>query len=284
MTETEILAKAYFVLGLEAGAPLETINTRWKRLAMVWHSDRFPTVEGKKDADEELKKINDSRDKLKAHFVSNHKPNAPCACNGNSSQSTRSGTGQGPGPGKRRTTQESDQEEAEAKRRNAERAHKAAKDAAEQARRNAEANRAATAEQSVQDAIQQSEKMQEERLRWKIAVCIGVAWLGLSLFGFIGMGARQLWHGISFKLQQIFPAHTDSAANGSDIKKTEPLTPSPPVVPPPAPNISPYDPLPVPAGNSNKLWQEPPAKVQPELAPVQRFSGPDTQTGTERTP
>jgi hypothetical protein len=276
MTEAEILAKAYFILGLEAGASLETINTRWKRLAMVWHSDRFPTAEGKKDADEELKKINDARDKLKAHFASNHKPNGPCACTGNSSQSTRPGTGQGPGPGKRRTTQESDQEEAEAKRRNAERAHKAAEEAADREQRNAEANRAAAAEQSAQEAIEQAGKMQEERLRWKIAICIGIAWLGLSLCGFIGMGLRHWWHDVSFHLQQMFPAHSDSDKSSSNVNKTEPVTPPPP-------HVSPYDPSPVPGGNSSKQWQDPFAD-RPQLGPVQRFTGPDTQTGTERTP
>ncbi|MGI0135400.1 MAG: J domain-containing protein, partial [Candidatus Micrarchaeaceae archaeon] len=80
MTEEEKLAKAYFILSLEPGAPLDKIIKRHKRLIMVWHPDRFPTEDGKKDAEEELKKINNAKDDLKNHFENNHKASGPCAC------------------------------------------------------------------------------------------------------------------------------------------------------------------------------------------------------------
>ncbi|MGH2478945.1 MAG: J domain-containing protein [Ktedonobacteraceae bacterium] len=73
MTEEEKLAKAYFILGLEPGAPLDKITRRHKRLIMVWHPDRFPTEDGKKEAEEELKNINNAKDDLKNHFEKSHK-------------------------------------------------------------------------------------------------------------------------------------------------------------------------------------------------------------------
>jgi curved DNA-binding protein CbpA len=48
----EKLKKAYFVMGLEPGAALDKITRRHKRLIMVWHPDRFPTADGKKEAEE----------------------------------------------------------------------------------------------------------------------------------------------------------------------------------------------------------------------------------------
>ena len=102
MIDAETLAEAYFVLSLKPGDQMDKVNARWKRLAMVWHPDRFPSEHGKKDAEEELKKINDAKDKLNKHFASEHKASGPCACNPTGAkpkQQERSGTGQGPGPG-----------------------------------------------------------------------------------------------------------------------------------------------------------------------------------------
>ncbi len=75
---------------------------------MVWHPDRFPTDDGKKDAEEELKQINNARDNLTNHFEKNHKANGACACKptvGAAPKSNaQSGARSGPGPGKRKTT------------------------------------------------------------------------------------------------------------------------------------------------------------------------------------
>ena len=41
------LYKAYSILGLEPGSPMEIIQRRYKRLIMVWHPYRFQNEEGK---------------------------------------------------------------------------------------------------------------------------------------------------------------------------------------------------------------------------------------------
>lgn len=244
MTEEEILAKAYAVLGIDGGSSLETINRRWKRLAMVWHSDRFPTEDGKADADEELKKINNARDVLKKHFATAHTETSNCACKPKSgtSQPGRTGTGQGPGPGKRRTTQEtSAADEAEAKRRNQERAR-----AAEAERQKAAAEAAAKAAQSApqpasSSAVDQVKSANDEALRWKVTLGIGAAWVALSLFGCVGMGLKHWWHDTSFKLQNMFPAHTEQRSSPVLEPQPQPVQ----ITPPSQDNIGP------PPGESN---------------------------------
>lgn len=245
MTEEETLAKAYAVLGIDSGSSLEAINRRWKRLAMVWHSDRFPTEDGKADADEELKKINNARDILKKHFATAHTETNQCACkpkSGNSSQTGRTGTGQGPGPGKRRTTQETNAaDEAEAKRRNEERAR-----AAEEARQKAAAETAAKAAQAAPqtstNAVDQVKSANDEALRWKVTLGIGAAWIALSLFGCIGMGLKHWWHDTSFKLQNMFPSHTEQRSSPVIEPQQQPLQITPPsqlnIGPPPGESSS----------------------------------------------
>jgi len=254
MSEEEILAKAYFILGLEPGAPLDTINRRYKRLIMVWHPDRFPTADGKKDAEEELKRINNAKDQLKAHFETGHKASGPCACKpsaGASSQTSnqtsgRTGQGPSPGPGKRRTTQETNKEEADAKRRNEERARKTAEQAAEKARQNAAAEKEKAAQNSVKNAVDQTKLLEDERLRWRVTLCLGAAWLGLSLFGFVGMGLKSWWHDVSWNWERDHPAHSDSTTNGTGIG-TQTTIP---------PYVAPYNQAPG-QNNSPRLWQDP---------------------------
>lgn len=214
MTEEEKLQKAYFVLGLEPGSPLDSINRRHKRLIMVWHPDRFPTEDGKKDAEEELKKINNAKDDLKKHFEQSHKASGACACKpsqGASTQSSnqgsgRSGQGPGPGPGKRKTTQENNREEAEAQRRSREREAQAAAEAAEKERQRQAAASAQAAQQSAQAAAEQTKLLADERLRWKLSLCIGAAWIGLSLFGWAGTSLKAWWHDFSWKWDRDHPS------------------------------------------------------------------------------
>jgi len=52
------LHKAYQALGLEPGAALDIIKRRYRRLALVWHPDRMSSADAKREAEEELKKIN----------------------------------------------------------------------------------------------------------------------------------------------------------------------------------------------------------------------------------
>ncbi len=206
MTEQEQLRKAYVTFGLEHGSSFEAIKRRYKRLIMVWHPDRFPNAEGKKDAEDELKRINDAKDRLFAHFEKNHKESGSCACRDQSSSSsseTNTNRSQGPGPGKRRTTQENDREEAEAKRRSEERARRAAADAAEKDRQAREAAAAASSQkQTMEDALTQQRRLQEEQLRWKLALGLCAAWIGLSVYGWAGAGIKGWWHDVTWKWQR----------------------------------------------------------------------------------
>lgn len=209
MNDAETLAEAYFVLSLKPGDQMDKVNARWKRLAMVWHPDRFPSEDGKKEAEEELKKINDARDKLNKHFASEHKASGPCACNPTGAkpkQQERSGTGQGPGPGKRRTTQENNYEEAEARRRNEERARRNAEQEAEKARQAAAAAETAKAQAAVKTAVDQSRQFDDERLRWRISIGIIVAWVALNFFGFASMSAKGWWKDFSWKWERDHPS------------------------------------------------------------------------------
>lgn len=215
MTEQETLQKAYVTFGLEHGSSFEVVKRRYKRLIMVWHPDRFPTAEGKQDAEEELKRINDAKDKLFAHFEKNHKETGSCACRdqagtaqgAQSANRSSQGSGAGPGPGKRRTTQENDREEAEAKKRNEERARKAAAEAAEKDRQAREAAATAAAQkQTVEDALTQQKRLQEEGLRWKLAIGLCAAWVALSFYGWAGTGLKKWWHDVTWKWERDHPS------------------------------------------------------------------------------
>ena len=209
MIDAETLAEAYFVLSLKPGDQMDKVNARWKRLAMVWHPDRFPSEHGKKDAEEELKKINDAKDKLSKHFASEHKASGPCACNPTGAkpkQQERSGTGQGPGPGKRRTTQENSYEEAEARRRNEERAKRNAEQDAEKSKQAAAAAEAAKAHAAVKTAVDQSRQVDDERLRWKVSIGILIAWVALNFFGFASMSAKGWWKDFSWRWERDHPS------------------------------------------------------------------------------
>jgi len=284
MSEEEILAKAYRVLGLEPGASMDAINRRYKRLIMVWHPDRFPTDDGKKDAEEELKQINDAKDKLKKHFETAHKASGSCACKpiagasaaSSGSTKSRSGQGPGPGPGRRKTTQETDREEAEAQRRNEERARQAAAAAAEKDRQAREAANAAAAQKAAQQAVDQEKLIQDERLRWKITLCLAAAWIGLSIVGWAGMSLKHWWHDVSWKWQNS-SSSTSSSSNSNSYSGTSPATQPTYVAPynqPPSQSTAP------------KLWQDPYANnAQPppgdnsnSLSGIGRSPFPDSST------
>lgn len=184
------LHKAYQILGLEPGSSKETIQRRWKRLAMVWHPDRFPNEEGKKDAEDELKKINHAKDVLWKHFESSDHKATGCDCqpgvagaqSGPSSDPNKSGRGPRPGPGRRTGGDPED----EAKRRDAERKRRAAEEAARQAQQQQQ--------QAYQSAQQQEISQQEEQIRWKIALAEGLIFTGLCIFGWIGSGISTAIH------------------------------------------------------------------------------------------
>ncbi len=251
MTEEEKLQKAYFILGLEPGAPMDKVTRRHKRLIMVWHPDRFPTADGKNDAEEELKQINNAKDDLNVHFEKAHKASGPCACKpsaGSSQGQTtgRSGQGTGPGPGKRKTTQETNREEAEAQRRSKEREQKAAAEAAEKERQRRAAASAGTAPGSTQQALDQTKVSEDERLRWRISLCIGAAWISLSTFGWAGTSLKSWWHDFSWKWERDHaPQHQTPLPPQTNNNYVPPYLVPPSQVSPyentrPSPSTTPY--------------------------------------------
>lgn len=166
------LQQAYVDLGIPMGSSLEAIERRYKRLVMAWHPDRYPNEEHKREAEEELKKINNAKDLLKAHFKSSeHKEAGTCDCRSGSgtaeqAQSARQPGSTGPGR-KAKTTAESRREEWEAQFRDQERSSRAEeeqKQRAEQAAQQAH-------EETVKTAFGQEAQRNTELLRWKI--CIG---------------------------------------------------------------------------------------------------------------
>jgi curved DNA-binding protein CbpA len=58
--------RAYRVLGLPPGAPLEDVKIAWRDLAQVWHPDRFPPGSRlRAKAEENIKRINAAWDALR---------------------------------------------------------------------------------------------------------------------------------------------------------------------------------------------------------------------------
>lgn len=205
MTEAQKLQDAYFVLGCKPGDPLEKIVRRHKRLIMVWHPDRFPTTDGKAEAEEELKQINNAKDVLKKHFEQDHKETGPCPCRNAASATqgeTRTGPSPGPGPGKRKTTQETNREDADAERRTREREAAAAAEAAEKERQRRAAEQQQQQEFTEKQAQDQMKAQEDARLRWKLSACIGIAWIALSVFGWLSTSLKVWWHDFSWKWER----------------------------------------------------------------------------------
>lgn len=163
------LHKAYSILGLEPGSSMESIQRRYKRLIMVWHPDRFQNAEGKSDAEEELKKINNAKDLLKKHFDSEHKDKGGCDCRSTSSEGHQRSPGS-TGPGRKaKSTDDIFREEQAARQRDGERS--------EEARQKAEQATQEDHEQTVKTAFTQESERNTESLRWKISISSGAAFV-----------------------------------------------------------------------------------------------------------
>jgi len=216
------LHKAYAVLGLEPGSPMESILRRYKRLIMVWHPDRAPTPEHKEFAEEELKKINNAKDILAKHFGAGggHKatgcdcqPEAATAAGGAKSSSTSS-AGPGPRYHRSKTADEKYQEEQAAKKRDADRKAREEQEAA--AKRAQEEQQKKAAEQSMQAAMQQQKSLQDEKLRWQISVGLILVFVALEIFGSMAMGIKHWWHDTTWKWQNEHsstPTNNDTSTN-----------------------------------------------------------------------
>ncbi len=173
------LQQAYFDLGIPSGSSMEAINLRYKRLIMVWHPDRMNNDDGRKVADEEMKKINNAKDVLKRHFDSGeHRESGACACrSGAAQQSQASSRPQGgPGPGHRRTrnTEEQQREDADARKRDEERRRRTEEEARQKAAHEAEQAAQAAQEKAVATAIRDENDRKLDLLRWRLSIGSGV--------------------------------------------------------------------------------------------------------------
>ncbi|HMO23414.1 MAG TPA: J domain-containing protein, partial [Candidatus Melainabacteria bacterium] len=56
------------ILGLPPDATWDQVEQRYRTLVIFWHPDRVSSPHHKATAEEELKKINNAKDKLKEHW------------------------------------------------------------------------------------------------------------------------------------------------------------------------------------------------------------------------
>jgi hypothetical protein len=256
--------KALAIFGLDPGSSQDAIQRRYKRLIMVWHPDRFPTDDGKKDAEEELKKINNANDVLKKHFASGHRASG-CECQKPAAGAEQRTHGPGPGPHRK-----ADDAEAEAKRRDEERRKKAA---AEEAARKAAEQQQQQQKKATETTFQQAQRQQDElkwnKIRWQIAAGEVALFIGLCIFGNVGYGLKEWWHDFSWKWERDHAPHEETKPN-----------PVPSYVPDVTPNPNPFGPIgPPPHNNPNML---PNGVVKPfdnSHVPVPNYP-PSTSTGT----
>lgn len=192
------LHKAYNALGLEPGALFETVKRRYRRLVLVWHPDRMTNTDAKREAEEELKRINNSFEKLKKHFENEHKSGPSCRCQpapagppppGSQNASGSRGSTKSSGP----TEEQRRQEEEATRKRNAERERKAAEEAATRGAAEA-AQKAHEKQQAAEDAINSEAARKEEALRWKCTAAVGLTFILLIAYCWVGCAARDLTH------------------------------------------------------------------------------------------
>lgn len=266
--------KSLAIFGLEPGASQDAIQRRYKRLIMVWHPDRFPTDDGKKDAEEELKKINNANDVLKKHFASGHRA-SNCECQKPAAGAEHRGHGPGPGPGPHRKP---DDAEAQAKQRDEERKRKAA---AEEAARKAAEQQKQQQQKATETTFEQAQRQQEElkwnKIRWQIAAGEAALFIMICIFGNVGFGVKEWWHDFSWKWERDHAPKQEPAPGSSseppsytkDLNSPYQLPSNPfgPVGPPPEnnPNMLPNGVM-KPLDNSN--------------VPVPHYTPPTTTTGT----
>ncbi len=235
------LHKAYQALGLEPGALFETIKRRYRRLALVWHPDRMTSADAKLEAEEELKKINNMFEKLKKHFENEHTSGPGCRCKPaaagpppNNSHNSAGNQKTGPKPSSGPTEAEKKrQEEAATRKRTEERQRQAAE--TEAAQRAAEAaQRAQQKQQAADDAIKSEAERKEEVLRWKCTLAVGVTFIALIGYCWVGCAARDLVHWTGkqwdelqsqFKPKQEAPSAPPSYAPQDPSQLTEPYIP-----------------------------------------------------------
>jgi curved DNA-binding protein CbpA len=210
------IQKALRILGLDPGSSKDAVQRRYKRLIMVWHPDRFPTAEGKADAEEELKKINNAKDVLYKHFDDGSHKASGCECQSDGAGSGRSNTNQGAHTGSERQDNSADAE-AEARRRDQERRRRASETREEYARKQREQEARTTSDAQARDleeAQKQQAALKDNQLRWKVAAVEAAIFFGLIFFAWTGFGLKEWWHDVTWRWQVDHPsqpANTDTS-------------------------------------------------------------------------
>jgi hypothetical protein len=156
--------------------------------------------DAKREAEEELKKINNVFEKLKKHFENEHTSGPGCRCkpaaagpppnshSTNTNQNTGPKTSSGPSEAERKR-----QEEEATRKRTEERQRQAA--AAEAAQRAAEAaQRGQQKHQATEDAIKSESERKDETLRWKCSLAVGATFISLICYCWVGCTTRDLVH------------------------------------------------------------------------------------------
>lgn len=248
--------KAYQALGLEPGAAFDIIKRRYRRLALVWHPDRMASADAKREAEEELKKINNMFEKLKKHFENDHTSGPSCRCKPaaagpppNTSHTTN--TNQNTGPKTSSGPTEADrkrQEEETTRKRSEERQRQAAE--AEAAQRAAEAaQRTKQNHQATEDAIKSESERKDETVRWKCSLAVGATFIALIGYCWVGCAARDLVHWTGKQWDDF----------QSQFKPKQKAPVDPPSYPPHEPNqpyeqyIPPYEKFP---GGNPSSWRQ----------------------------
>jgi len=136
----------YRTLGLEPGATLEKVLEKHKFLSQVMHPDLIQFPKKKKQAEEEMKKYNNAKDKLKEHLTSSeHRMSGACACR-------MAAGGESKANSEPRNNTHKEKEER----------YKKQKEAEENARRRAEERRREQEAEAKQQAEEQAAKEKEQ--------------------------------------------------------------------------------------------------------------------------
>jgi hypothetical protein len=218
------IQKSLRILGLDPGSSKDMVQRRYKRLIMVWHPDRFPTSEGKLDAEEELKKINHAKDILFNHFDQGQHKAAGCECQSESGASAGAHANKGAGPS---AADGQTDAEAEARRRDQERRRRASEAREEHARKEKETHShgsgsSTAAPSGLQEAQKQQAALKDNALRWKVAIAEVVIFFGVLMFAGTGYGLKSWWHDVSWKWER------DHAPQQQPIPSPQPSYQAPP--------------------------------------------------------
>jgi hypothetical protein len=195
-TRDEIV-KAYNALDLPLGASLEQAMEEYRYLAGKLHPDHSNSEKDRKKSEEKLKKLNNAKDTLKAHFKGvDHDSSGTCSCGASRTEHTdQSGDQQRKaGAAAQSNASGSAQEEQEACRRSAARDREAQEKATSTQSKQASS---AAEQRNYQDGLKEGPQYQDDQLRWSLAIVAAVLFVGLVAFSLIGQAIRGTFETVS---------------------------------------------------------------------------------------